>query len=380
MGVVTSAVRTLIPADATKQARVVVYRALPQSKRRSILAKVVRRQAGICGRSGSPLYSTLLEAAAVDVEAGGPCWSVLTGHERPGSILALRFMGAVHRLVLRGEAPALAAFYPSVTSPPRDGDPVPAFIEAVGSNVADLRELVTQPVQTNEVSRCAVLLCGFLTFARETGLPLRVLEIGASAGMNLLWDRYFYRAGARTWGDPGSPVRLEDVYAGDCPLLDVPAEVAERRGCDLFPLDVGSADTVLALKSLIWADQVERFTTFERAVSLARDARVQVDAASAPDWLEEQLAAPTPGVATVVFQSYVQQFFSGITASRVKRAFQDAGSRATVEAPLAHLRFEPRTGGASLTLTTWPGGEERVLAESTPHGRGIRLVDGAASA
>jgi hypothetical protein len=191
--------------------------------------------------------------------------------------------------------------------------------------------------------------------------------------MNLLWDRYFYRAGERTWGDPASPVRLDDVYVGDCPLLDVPAEVAERRGCDLFPLDVGSDETVLALKSLIWADQVERFATFEHAVSLAREAGVQVDQASAPDWLERQLAAPRAGVATVVFQSYVQQFFSGVTAARVRRAFEDAGGRATPEAPLAHVRFEPRTGGASLTLTTWPGGEERELARSTPHGRDIRL-------
>jgi hypothetical protein len=380
MGVVASAVRTLIPADATKQARVAVYRALPQSKRRSILAKVVRKQAGVCESSGSPLYATLLEATAADVEAGGPCWSVLTGNERPGSVLALRFMGAVHRLVLSGDAPALAAYYPSVTSPARAGDPRAAFGETVAGNVPRLRELVTQPVQTNEVSRCAVLLVGFLTVARETGLPLRVLEIGASAGMNLLWDRYFYRAGERAWGDPASPVRLDDVYAGECPLLDVSAEVAERRGCDLFPLDVGSEQTVLALKSLIWADQVERFATFEGAVSLARESGAEVDTASAPDWLEAQLAAPRPGVATVVFQSYVQQFFSGITAARARRAFEDAGARASAEAPLAHLRFEPRTGGASLTLTTWPGGTERELARSTPHGRRIQLVEGAAPA
>ncbi len=380
MGIVGTAMRTLLPADATKHARVAVYRALPEFKRREILAKVVRRQAAVCESSGSPLYATLLEAAAADVATGGPCWSVLTGHERPGSILALRFMGAVHRLVLRGDAPALAPYYPSVTSPVSGGDPRPAFLDVVGANVPLLRELVTQPVQTNEVSRCAVLICGFLTVARETGLPLRVLEIGASAGMNLLWDRYFYRAGSRTWGDPASPVRLDDVYDGDCPLLDAAAEVAERRGCDLSPLDVRSDDTVLALKSLIWADQVERFSTFEHAVSIARRSDVPVDRASAPDWLEQQLASPVPGVATVVFQSYVQQFFSGITATRVRRAFEDAGSRATPEAPLAHLRFEPRTGGAILRLRSWPGGADRVIALSTPHGRKIRLADGGAEA
>src|SRR3954462_11270171 len=78
-------------------------------------------QAQWCVRLGSPLYGSLLERAAADVEAGGPTWELLAGRaaDPPGSMLALRLMGAVHRLVLERRAAGLAAHYPSVGG---DGD------------------------------------------------------------------------------------------------------------------------------------------------------------------------------------------------------------------------------------------------------------------
>jgi hypothetical protein len=102
---------------------------------------------------------------------------VLDGHEDdPGpSALALRLMGAVHRLVLRGDAPALAAHYPSAGGEPRD--PIAAFRATLRDHAGELRVLVDEPVQTNEPARCAALLGGFLEIARETGLPLRLLEL-----------------------------------------------------------------------------------------------------------------------------------------------------------------------------------------------------------
>jgi hypothetical protein len=107
----------------------------------------------------------------------------------------------------------------------------------------ELRELVVRPVQTNEVGCSAALLGGFLLVARETGMPLRVLELGASAGLNLLWDRYRYEADGVGWGDPASPVRIADPFVeGSLPPLEVPACVVERGGCDLRPLDPASED------------------------------------------------------------------------------------------------------------------------------------------
>src|SRR5919201_1678692 len=193
------------------------------------IAKHLRWQADQCGRLGSPLYERLLLASAADVLAGGPCWAVLAGREadEPQSMPALRFLGAVHRLVLTGQAPALAPLY---GSEPPAGDPWPAFRATVAEHVEALRAEVLRAVQTNEVGRSAALVGGFLLAARDTGLPLRVLELGASAGLNLRWDAFRYETESAAWGDPGSPVRLEGAYDGAAPPFEVAATVAERRG------------------------------------------------------------------------------------------------------------------------------------------------------
>src|SRR5216684_432374 len=104
-------------------------------------------------------------------------------------------MGAVHWLVLEGKVPELALYYPSAGGSRPLEEAWPAFRATVEQNAAALRQLVLHPVQTNEVARSCGLLGGFLMVARETGLPLRLLELGTSAGLNLRWDRYWYQAG-----------------------------------------------------------------------------------------------------------------------------------------------------------------------------------------
>jgi hypothetical protein len=151
---------------------------------RATVARRIRTQQRACAELGSPLYASILDAAAADVEAGGPVWDVLAGHENdPGpSALALRLLGGVHRLVLSGGAPELARWYPSVGG---DGDPAeawPTFRATVAEHVEHLRDEVKRGVQTNEVGRCSALVGGFLTVARSTGLPLRALEVGPVAG------------------------------------------------------------------------------------------------------------------------------------------------------------------------------------------------------
>ena len=133
------------------------------------IALRLREQAEWCSRLGSPLYGGLLTAAAADVEAGGPCWTVLAGHQvdRRGSALPLRFMGAVHRLVLEGRAPDLARYYPTVGGDPGAPGAWTAFRATVEAEHTVLRALVERGVQTNEVRRSAVLLGGFLLVARD---------------------------------------------------------------------------------------------------------------------------------------------------------------------------------------------------------------------
>ena len=335
---------------------------------------VLRHQAEQCA-DGSPFYVGILERVVDDVLAGGPCWAVLEGHEddRYGTALPLRFLGAVHRLVLAGRAPELAARWPPAEVAAEEV--WAAYAATVDDQCDELRRLVERPVQTNEVGRCAALLGGFLLVARETELPLRVLEVGASAGLNLRWDRYAYAAdgsgGRRWWGDPAAPVRFEGVYDGPGPPLDQPAVVDERRGCDPAPIDPTSDDGRLTLLSFVWPDQAERIARLEAAIGVARQVPVVIDRAGAVEWLDAQLAERREGVATVVYHSIVMQYLPRDDRPRVGEVLADAGARADRAAPLAWLRFEPGEGRADIHLTSWPDGGERLLAHAGYHGRSV---------
>jgi hypothetical protein len=301
---------------------------------------------------------------------------VLEGHETDplGSVPALRFMAAAHRLVLRGEAPALARHYPSAGGEPDAGDPWPDFRAVIADHVGKLRELIELPVQTNEVGRSAALLGGFLHVARVTGLPLATLEIGCSAGLNLHWNRWLYDAGpAGTWGDPDSPVRLGDRF-DPAPPLDVAVEVAERRGCDAQPLDLASDAQRETLLACTWPDQVERFSQLDAALRVAAEDPVAIDRAPAAEWLADRLDEPRPGVATVVFQSIVLQYLDDDQRAGVRAAIAAAGAAATSRAPLAWLSMEPGGDLADVRLRMWPGGEEALIARAGYHGRPVRWL------
>ena len=119
------------------------------------------------------------------------------------------------------------------------------------------------------MARCTGLIGGFLVVAGETRLPLTVLEVGASAGLNLRFDRYRYASGGAGWGDVRSPVRFEDVFDGAAPPFDAPLSVTERRGCDASPLDPRSDEDRLTLMSYVWPDQTERFELLRAALEIA---------------------------------------------------------------------------------------------------------------
>jgi len=337
------------------------------------LADTLDHQRRACARAGSSLYAELLAGIAADVEAGGVCAKVLgpRAGEPLASALALRFLGAVHRLVLEGRAPALAAHYPSA-----GGRPGPGLVADFLATVAELRPAIEdrldEGVQTNEVGRSAVLAPGYALVARRSGLPLRVLELGASAGLNLRWDRYWYDTGETCLGDPDSPVRFEGAWqpvgGGPLPDLGGPVEVAERAGCDRNPIDVGTEDGRLRLRSFLWPDQVDRLARLEAAFAVAARVPAPVDAADLGAWAEARLAEPVEGVATVVAHTIVWQYVDGPSRDRLRAALRRAGERATPDAPVAWLRFEPAGAVGDLRLTWWPDGTEQVLATAEYHG------------
>lgn len=343
---------------------------------KDLLAQLLRLQAQWCRILGSPLYQELLLRAAADVEAGGPTWEVLKGHEEdpPTSALALRLMGSVHRLVLSSEAPDLARFFPSAGGRGLIEQAWPAFRSVLSQQCERLRQLVTRPVQTNEVGRSAALLGGFLLIAREARLPLRLLEIGASAGLNLRWDKYRYEGNAGTWGHPASPVVLRGGFTGTPPPLDAAVQISERRGCDLHPVDPSTEEGRLTLMSYIWADQVGRLRLLRAALEIAAEIPAVIDRNRAVDWLEKVLSDAAEDVVSVVFHSIVLQYIEPSEQQRLFERIQEAGRRATRRAPVAWLRMEPGEEQADVHLTIWPGGRERRIAMSSFHGTDVRWL------
>jgi hypothetical protein len=332
-----------------------------------------RWQAGWCRRLGSPLYAGLLEQLADDIDV---CWTVLEAQEgKPeSSALALRFMGAVHRLVLQGRAPELARFYPSAGGDNKRPGVWDVFRTTVAQHHDELIASTRRPVQTNEVGRAAALVGGFLEVARVTGLPLRLLELGSSAGLNLRWDHFRYEARGRTWGDPNSPVRLCDFNTDALPPFDTAAEVVERSGCDENALDPTTDDGRLTLMSYVWPDQTNRYRMLRGALQIAGRVSARVDHADAADWIGPRLAANRDGVATVVFHSIFWQYLSDEGKAGTRAALEEAAQTATRDAPFAWLRMEPGGEEARVELALWPDGGDRVVAESGYHGAHVRWL------
>jgi hypothetical protein len=342
-------------------------------------AEAWQRQIRWCDGAGSPFTARVLEAAMADWHDGGalrellPSWPGDAGADA----LPLRLAGALHAMALDGNDAVLAALYP----PRREGwDAVagPAAVSAaLRAQSARVAEYLRSAPQTNEIGRSAVLLGGFATIARETGLPLATLEIGASAGLNQLWHRYRYELGSSglSWGDAASPVLIRSDWQGTPPALPERIEVASQAACDVAPIDLHAPGAAERLASYVWPDQRERLDRLRAAITLAQQLHLRVEAADALAWTARELAIHRPGSTTVLVHSVMWQYMPAATRDALRACIAAAGARATREAPLAWLSLEPppkADADFELALALWPGGEKRVLADAHPHGRVMR--------
>jgi len=286
--------------------------------------------------------------------------------------LPLRLAGGLHALVRRGDAPALAACYPPRPLPGEER--LWAALRPVLAAPALLPWLDGAP-QTNEVGRSAVLISGLLVVADEFPQPLELLELGASAGLNLALDRYGYDLGGVRAGDPASPLQLTPQWMGD-PPPQARVEIAGRSGVDLRPLDPRrDGERLLAY---VWPDQRLRLSQIETALAIAASDPPLVEQGDAAAWIERRLSEPQPaGLTRVVLHSIAFQYFPEDARRRIAAALEKAGAAATFAAPLAWLRYEHDPGDDRITLRlrTWPG-EERLLAHCHPHGSVVHWLDG----
>ena len=352
---------------------------------RELVVWQLTRQALSCAAMGSPLSAFLLTRAAADVLEAGPCAELLLADVRPGrgDAAALRFLAALHRLVLDRRAPALALHYPSVGGTPDLRVVGDVMVATVAEHLDALPALVAQPCQTNEVGRAAGLLVGMLDVAARTALPLSLREVGSSAGLNLRLDHFAYEVpdgegGTTRLGPDDAELVLRDRYRG--PLPGRPREmvrVVDRRGCDVEPIDPTTPEGRSRVSASVWCDQVDRFARLGAALRTARRVPAAVDRASAAPWVAAQLAARTPGAATVVFHSVVQEYLPPPEHRAMVAAIEAAGATATTAAPVAHVRVEPvsalRHHGVHVRL--WPHApEERLLATCGAHGTDVTPV------
>jgi hypothetical protein len=344
------------------------------------------QQAHGCEVLGSPMYAGLLAALASDLDdPDSALRRVLAGHEDdPGpSALALRLLGSVHRLVLERKAGALAAFYPSVGGTWERDAGVGAFRELLAEQPDEVGSWLDRAPQTNEVGRSAALwaaLC--LVAAAEqaeagTSLPIRLAELGASAGLNLDADRFAYVGeDGQVRGDPASGVRLEPAWVGQAPPETEP-RIVWRQGCDLHPIDVSTAEGRLALTAYVWPDQVTRLERLRAALAVAHRRPPPVVRADAGDFVET--LQTVEGTTTVLWHSVMWQYLGAVEQERITSRLAELGSRTTATRRLVHVAAEPsrRSPGADheflLRVRTWPGGEERIVGSFQGHGPPVHL-------
>lgn len=337
-----------------------------------------RKQGEACERLGSPFTKRVCDILADGLDDRTAIGRLVLNWPGKASddAVALRLCGALHRLVLAGEDAQLVAVYPPNTID--DAALKDAVLACIERRDDWLVKAMSSPPQTNEIARSAMLLPGMLRIAGETGLPLALTEIGASAGLNQLLGWFGYRYGDGCWGDPRSPVQLSPEVRGDRQVpLDGDLRIVSAKGCDIAPVDVADPVQRLRLRSFIWADQTARLQRLDAAIGLAGHHPVSVESADAADFVRTSLEQPRDGEARVLFHSIMWQYMPVATREAIEATLRELGERATKESPLAWLRMEPVSTHepfATLSLTMWPSGEELQLARCDYHGRWIEWL------
>jgi hypothetical protein len=268
-----------------------------------------------------PLYERLTAAAAGDQDVLG---RLMRGHvdQRVPTLL----LAAVHDVLLAGESDPLAAWYGSVTDVPRpvsdgEGDPWPHFRRLVLDHPAVDHNIRTGSTQTNEIGRCAPMALALAQVSSDAPgappdgrRPLGLVEVGASAGLNLHLDQYGYR-----YHPPSGPpheVNAAAFLVLDCdlrggetaPVPDALPDIVSRVGIDHHPVDVSDRRQARWLVACQWPDQPERVHRARAAIALAHGDPVTVLQGDAVDDVAHQVAAVADHALPVVMATWVLSY------------------------------------------------------------------------
>ena len=331
------------------------------------LSERFRRFAEEC-REASPLYNGLATRIAED-----PDLLAIADEAGERESIPQLYMAAVQHLLAKTPDSALRDHYPSLSgNQRREGDPFPVFRRFCLERAPALHKILRHRlVQTNEVRRTACLLPAFCLVAEcGGGGPLAMVELGASAGLLLLWDQYAYGYGETlSCGKPQSAVRIDCTLRGPGrpPLPSALPTLSIRVGVDLNPLDVADPDAVAWLEAIVWPDEPDRLQLLRSAVTLAQANPVRVLGGDALTLLPGILAGLPADCTVCVYRAHTP----GIPHDSLARVLSN-------ESTWREL-FLVRLGGAGraeLSLSRFANGhrEERQLAYCDPHGEWLEWV------
>jgi hypothetical protein len=323
-----------------------------------------------CRRSGAPLYEKLSRSIGGDTELREFASRVRKG-QPPANIL----FAAVHYLLLRGAEHPLKRFYANLNGgkATEGEDPFPDFRDFVSRNCDALAPLVaTRVTNTNEVGRSALLHAAFRSVAADSGEPLNLIEIGPSAGLNLIWDRYgvrYTRHDECFSTEPAdAPLILPCELRGESiPLLGHAPRIGSRVGLELNPVNLSNPDERDWLRALVWPDQVERFARLEKALAIYAKERPEIRVGDALQLLPEAIARIPENQPVCIYHTMVIYQFT----EEMRQALDDFLIAASLRRPLWRVGLEGNLQGEnSLTLGRYHDGQKQVrtLALCHPHG------------
>ncbi len=320
----------------------------------------------------APLYAQLSAALA-----DWPGLEDLLADAPDPARVPVNLFAAVHYLLLADPTDPLARFYPNLaggrTAP---GDPVPNFLAFCADHSAEIRELVaTRLPQTNEVGRASLLVAGLAELPRG---PRAHLDIGASAGLNLILDRLAYSDGRGVLG--ASELVLECTVRPEGRRLasELPV-ITSRLGLDANPLDLTNADDARWLEACVWPDQADRFVRLQQAIELFLADPAPLCRGDAVSDLTSTVDALDGGV-PVVTTTWTLCYLDAGRQHEFAAVLADLGAERDLdwvwaESPfvVAALPAPPGLVGSDPTLlgfSSWRGGRrtDRALAQCHPHG------------
>lgn len=331
---------------------------------KSILSNKFRNFANTECKGSSRLYEFLSLKIADDDEI-----LELASYAREGQPSSNLLFGAVHYLLLKGKDHQLREFYPSINKIPREvGEsflPFKDFCRQFSNEIIPL--LQEKLVQTNEVRRCSYLFPTFQYIYNVVGKPLALIEIGTSAGLQLLWDQYSYSYGSsKVYGNKESTLHITAEVRGDKTpsLRDIIPPVATRIGIDLYPIDLRNEENTLWLNALIWPEHHERRGLFEKASDYVKIAELKLIKGNGIELLEKLSEEIPKEFAICVFHTHVANQIPPEVKARLLEKVQHIGA----EREIFHLynNIQDR----DLHLDYYIDGEEykHVVGKTEGHG------------